>query len=182
MIFVTCPRRVPMSTRKLALVFTAILALALCAHHTRLRLRAFNRSPAIQTDPPCVQGRWKSVRASLGLPPLPDRVLPSALIPAGTSSAPPHTLVLSRLAIASRFDLKRKRSLEELSSRTVVPLFFAPDALERRSISLEEFLGSSHAPLAERQQIATLKENSWRARAARLMDIRQGQSNGGGTT
>ena len=162
--------RIARSTGRFVLIFATILAIALaCAHllpTPRHRTYPYASSPAARrpTVPPPTasesptgsylraEGRWKVIRASLGLPPLSDRIRIPAT-PASAFQQPTTPLSLT----ASRFDLRRKRSIEERESRRTVPLYFAPDALEPRTISLEEFFKSSRVDVVA-DMVPTVQE------------------------
>jgi len=91
-------------------------------------------TPYSADNPPLqihIQGRWKPFRASLGLPPRASTIVSPGAI-----------------ARASRFNLKHRRAVEELASRRLAvraPLFFAPGALEERSLTLEALAESFRA-------------------------------------
>ncbi|KAJ7168297.1 hypothetical protein C8R43DRAFT_983856 [Mycena crocata] len=94
----------------IGLFLVLVILLAQSPSHSKSRLRA--------------QGRWVAVRRSLNLPPLPEHAKPS-------SNIPPLALPVN-----SRFDLKRKRALEESLSFSFADvdappqLFCASDALD----------------------------------------------------
>jgi hypothetical protein len=133
--------RIARSTGRFALIFILFLAITLtCSRLTAPQAQAEPTPPTQfeSNSPPShstnrnlrAEGRWKLVRASLGLPPVSDLI----------HIKPQNPLALP---LDSRFDLRRKRSIEEQELRTV-PLYFAPDALEPRSVmSLEDFFGPS---------------------------------------
>lgn len=107
-----------------------------------------------------IEGRWKSLRASLGLPPLLDVIsFPS------DSNFIPATLPPTR---ASRFDLKRKRSIELATQKINNPqLYFATDALKEQSVPLERMAASFRA--------IALAEKGIAIEQARTRLMRQGQ-------
>lgn len=115
-------------------------------------------------SPVQIQGRWKSVRASFGLPPLPDFVhLPAANIPS-SSGAPAH---------AARFDLRRKRSIEEALERSKPPqLRFAADALRDQSVPLHRMAAFFRAVALSEKQI-TVEQT--RARQKIHAGVQKGQ-------
>jgi hypothetical protein len=90
-----------------------------------------------------IQGRWKSIRGSLGLLPLPEFV-----------SFPQSPVIESSIFLSrtSRFDLKRKRSLEATAQKSKLPqLHFANDALVQPSVPLDQMAASFRAiALAEK--------------------------------
>lgn len=110
-----------------------------------------------------IGGRWKSVRESLGLPPLPDVV-----------SFPSNSNFIivtpsESLSRSSRFDLKRKRSIELASQISSSPLLYlAADALEEQSIPLARMAASFRA--------IALAEKGIALEQARARLLRQGQS------
>jgi hypothetical protein len=140
--------RIARSTGRFALIFILFLAITLTCSRLTLR-EPTGPAPQAQAEPTSpthlesnsppshstnrnlrAEGRWKLVRASIGLPPVSDLI----------HIKPQNPLALP---LDSRFDLRRKRSIEEQELRTV-PLYFAPDALEPRSVmSLEDFFGPS---------------------------------------
>lgn len=139
----------------LFLCFIVILILA----HLLLRLSTdclyAYRQPELR-----VEGRWKAVRYSLGLPPLPDRIK----LPHGPQapSIPPR--------ITSRFDLKNKRAAELAAP---AQLFFSPDALQEQSLTNEELLESFYAvALREKENAAEV----WRVRGPRNLRNHRPQS------
>lgn len=109
-----------------------------------------------------IEGRWKSIHASLGLPPRPG----SINIP-----FPSTPLDIPR---ASRFDLKRRRAIEDsLLSRAQVQLYFSPEALEGPSVSLEALTKSFlAAALVEKETV----EERTRERLQRERQISQRRS------
>jgi hypothetical protein len=112
-------------------IFLGVLLVLILAHLVLLLAQAQPSPPHLR-----VEGRWAAVRQSLRLPPLAAHVeLPSKLPPTRIS-----------LCVSSRFDLKRKRALEESSFSTVdnpPQLYFAADAL------LEETAAEKVQTLAE---------------------------------
>ncbi|KAF7359261.1 hypothetical protein MSAN_01268400 [Mycena sanguinolenta] len=105
-------------------VILAILLVLLLPHPIILFLA--QATAKSQTQHSSVEGRWLAVRRSLHLPPL-------AAQPKPRSYLPPLSLHIS-----SRFDLKRKRTLEESATRPFSfadvdappQLYFAADALD----------------------------------------------------
>lgn len=122
-----------------------------------------------------IEGRWKEVRASLGLPALPDIVrFPHthlARIPSPLSS-PSGSEFKSKPTRASRFDLKRKRAFEaaqsQSQSQSQTPmLHFASDALREQSVPLRQMAASFRAVALAEKGIAVEQ-----SRLARL--VKQG--------
>jgi hypothetical protein len=95
-----------------------------------------------------VQGRWKAVRASLGLPPISDHVRVAS------------NLTVVKLQRDSRFDLKRKRALEESESHTI-PLYFSPGALDKPSLTTQQLSEAFRAvALTEKQNAAEARQRA----------------------
>ncbi|KAG1736810.1 hypothetical protein EDB19DRAFT_1637548, partial [Suillus lakei] len=80
-----------------------------------------------------IEGRWKAVRASLDLPPLPDTINPSAAIP-------PPSPPLRTGKLPSRFDLRRKRAEADLQSKS--RLHLAVDVRDAPRISVQALAAS----------------------------------------
>lgn len=138
-------------------VASALFVIVLVARHlfpTKI-LSAGTAAPILSSYR--IEGRWKVVRASLGLPQLPDIIY----FPANSDH--PSRYISIR---ASRFDLKRKRSLESEKQMHKTPrLYFATDALENSSVSLERIAASfrdialvEKAATSELQRIRLMKQ------------------------
>jgi hypothetical protein len=106
-------------------LFVTVVFITL-AHHLIQTCRSFAPSPASDARLVRIQGRWKEVHASLGLPSLPDHIL--------VASDPPLVFQEPRY---SRFDLRRRRELEESESRPSL-LYFSPGALDSPSLTTEQ--------------------------------------------
>lgn len=139
------------SAQRLTLFLTLVLVIYLFARHHYSGSGSTDGESAGPEKRPLtqyhIQGQWKEIRASLGLPPLPDIIYfppsaPSQLLPS-----------LPRM---SRFDLKRKRSLENAARSTKAnQLRFTADALVDPQTSLEQMAASFRAiALAEKENIA----------------------------
>ena len=110
-----------------------------------------------------IEGRWKHIRASLGLPPLPDIIS----FPPGSNSDIP-TITQVPPTRMSRFDLKRKRSIELAAKESKhSQLHFADDAMKEQSASLEQIAASFRA--------IALAEKGIAIEQARARLVRQGQ-------
>jgi hypothetical protein len=106
-----------------------------------------------------IDGRWKAVRSSLGLPPLPDTII---------FDHPSVSIDIRVPATAARFDLKRKRA-EYVAMDERAQLHFSADALHEPSISHERLLESLHA--------ITLSEKENASEQRRASTHQQGQRN-----
>ncbi|KAF9500800.1 hypothetical protein BDN71DRAFT_1440327 [Pleurotus eryngii] len=95
-----------------------------------------------------VDGRWKTVRKSLGLP-----ILPLGQLRIAGSIQPPKTKsgvagLRYNLQLTSRFNLRHKREFEEakphlpITPPTPPALFFTEEALDEPTISYSAFLKS----------------------------------------
>ncbi|KAJ7684583.1 hypothetical protein DFH06DRAFT_1156037 [Mycena polygramma] len=105
-----------------AAIFLGVLLVLIVPHLVLL----LAQSPSSSQSHLRVKGRWAAVRHSLQLPPL-------------AAYAEPPKLPQLSLHMSSRFDLKRKRALEESTSprafaftdvATPPQLYFATDAVE----------------------------------------------------
>jgi hypothetical protein len=165
------------TARRFALPFALFLIIILARHLLPTMLKLASPAPRFQKQF-YIQGRWKPIRASLGLPPLPDidnfpqnpHLIPSV----------PST---SRM---SRFDLRRKRSIEaNAQSAKPLQLRFAADALRQPSVPLGHMAASFRAiALAEKgitmeqararlqkqgqTQDSQRRPSSWGTRAAKI--------------
>ncbi|KAJ7273117.1 hypothetical protein C8J57DRAFT_1316800 [Mycena rebaudengoi] len=126
------PHKAHHSAHAHALIFFGVLLVLLLAHLALLLVneaqsRRWAQSSGSRSSSR-VQGRWKAVRHAVGLPPVKLR-----------SKLPPLSLPMT-----SRFDLKRKRALEEsmkFSFDDMNPpaqLYFAADALDEDNVISEE--------------------------------------------
>ena len=94
-----------------------------------------------------IEGRWKAFRTSLGLPPVSDHVfVASDPVSLSSVSAAPRR--------GSRFDLRRKRALEESESSLPVPLYFSKDALEEPSLTTDQIIRAFRAVALTEKEIA----------------------------
>lgn len=92
-----------------------------------------------------IEGRWKEIHASFGLPSLPDLITFPILSNALLASSSTKT------DRKSRFDLKRKRSVEAARN---LQLFFASDIINDLGIPLQQMAASFHSvALAEKEQM-----------------------------
>lgn len=98
----------------------------------------FNRNSWNESHVVRVEGRWKGVRESFGLPALPDRVKFKSSSQAAAFALP---------ARASRFGLRYKRDLELSTHDADAPtqLFFTSDALQDTVMSYEQLSNSFHS-------------------------------------
>ncbi|KAJ7460975.1 hypothetical protein B0H11DRAFT_159190 [Mycena galericulata] len=125
------PHKVHRSLHGTAIFFGVLLVLIL-AHLVFLFAKSpsSSRSSLVRAD-----GRWVAVRRSLRLPP-----------PKSSSKTPPLSL-----GITSRFDLKRKRALEESVAFSDVDappqLYFAPDALVDDAATHEQIMDGLRAAM-----------------------------------
>lgn len=133
-------RRLAHSTFRLSIVLALVLFL-IVAHH---RLSSHGGTVATPQRPKLevsVEGRWKAVRDSLGLPPLSDQMTISSNSTKPYISPPPRRLVPES---PSRFDLKRKRSEFLAQKQKPVELYFAAD-VETPGEDSSSLLASLHA-------------------------------------
>jgi hypothetical protein len=148
------------ATRRFALPFALFLVILLARQilPTSLNLTTSTSWLKHQVH---IQGRWKSVRASLKLPPLPHVVK----FPPNISTMP--------LSLTSRFDLKHKRSLEAATQKSKPPqLYFATDALDQPSVSIDRMAASFRAVALAEKGIAMEQA---RARLQRQGQVQRGQ-------
>ncbi|KAJ7724176.1 hypothetical protein DFH07DRAFT_971289 [Mycena maculata] len=139
------PHKVHRSVHRTAIVFGVLLVLIL-AHLVFL----FAQSRHSTSHSLRAEGRWVAVRRSLHLPP-PKLTykIPSLSLPA-----------------ASRFDLKRKRALEESLSFSFADvdapsqLYFAADALLDKTVSHQQILEGFRVILAEEKENAGRKSKN----------------------
>lgn len=122
--------------RRFVLALACIFFMFLITH---LLPAALKGAPKQRTTlmPHRLGGQWKEIRASLRLPPLED----VAYFPSDPD-APlvPHT---NRM---SRFDLKRKRSMENIAQKSRLPqLHFAADVHENPGVPLQALAASFRA-------------------------------------
>ena len=125
------------TARRFALAIACIFFIFLVA---RL-LPAAQKGPVNQhtlLTPHRLRGQWKEFRASLRLPPLADVVY--------FPEDPDNPLVPHTNRMLSRFDLKRKRSMETITQKSLLPqLHFAADVRENPSVSLQALTASFRA-------------------------------------
>ncbi|KAF4564620.1 hypothetical protein EYR40_010787 [Pleurotus pulmonarius] len=144
-----------------------------------LSTTGLNLNPSQDGRPTMVDGRWKTVRKSLGLPPLP---LAQLLLPGSTQlpkSKSSITGLRYNLQLTSRFNLRQKREFEEAKPDLPIPppnpptLFFTEEALEEPTVSYAEFLkslqtaseASSQASSAKSKVKGTVQKNEWKKTA-----------------
>lgn len=143
--------------RRFVLPFALFVIIVLVRHLLPINLKLTTRTPQ-RTIQLHIQGRWKPIFASLGLPPFPHIV------------NFPQTVPLSPM---SRFDLRRKRSIEAAAQKAKPPqLHFATDALQQPSISIERIAASFRAVALAEKAIA--REQA-RARLQRQGETQIGQ-------
>ncbi|KAJ7491258.1 hypothetical protein FB451DRAFT_1389973 [Mycena latifolia] len=107
-------------------IFLGVLLVLILSHLAFLLAQSQHSRPPLRVR---AEGQWPAVRRSLGLPPLAAHVKAS-------NKLPPLAL-----RVPSRFDLKRKRALEEkepLLGDAPPQLYFAADALLDEIIIPEE--------------------------------------------
>ena len=110
------------------------------------------RAPGRSSNHAVIEGRWKAVRASLGLPPLPDTINPSAAIPPPLSPPSPS---LRTGKLTSRFDLREKRAEGALWSQS--RLHLAADARDVPRISLEALAASFRRIAAAEKEMTEMR-------------------------
>ncbi|KAJ7118760.1 hypothetical protein C8R44DRAFT_878313 [Mycena epipterygia] len=114
------PHKLHRSVHRTA-IFLGVLLVLILAHLVFLLAQSPSSSHGFQPRLRRAEGRWVDVRRSLRLPPLAAHAKPR-------SNMPPLSLPM-----ASRFDLKRKRALEEslsaANAQQPPQLYFAADAL-----------------------------------------------------
>ncbi|KIM87505.1 hypothetical protein PILCRDRAFT_815030 [Piloderma croceum F 1598] len=161
--------------RRFALPCALFLIIILARHLLPASLKLTTSTSWLQHEVH-IQGRWRPVRASLKLPPLPHIIT----FPPNSNSI--STAPLSRM---SRFDLKRKRSLEAATQKFQPPqLHFATDAVEQPRVSTDRIAASFRAvALAEKgiameqararlqrgqAQRGQMRSSSWGTRTAKI--------------
>lgn len=129
-------RRKQLSRFQVASTIALILFAALLAHQLLSKANPHHKHPRAHATHAVIEGRWKVVRAELGLPLLPDTIyLPSAAIP---PPPPPPSHRTGKLP--SRFDLRRKRAGEDLQNQS--KLHLAADARDAPRVSLKALVTS----------------------------------------
>jgi hypothetical protein len=131
-------RTTHLTARRLAFLLSVILFLVLFSRTIFPRKMGNPTSQNIIHSP--IAGRWRAVRASLGLPSLSDAIL----IPSSTPLPPSRVL--------SRFDLRKRKKSASRPVAEPVQLYFSSDALDEPRISLEQLADSFRAiALAEKE-------------------------------
>ncbi|KAJ7221732.1 hypothetical protein GGX14DRAFT_559212 [Mycena pura] len=128
------PHKIHRSVQRTAIFLALVLALILA--HLIFILLAHVQSPS-RIQPLRVEGRWTAVRRSLRLPP--------PVQPKPRSKLPP--------SVSSRFDLKRKRALQDsqLDYYDAPPqLYFAADAFTEEPFKEQE--AALAGPKTQRQK------------------------------
>ncbi|KAG1819679.1 uncharacterized protein BJ212DRAFT_1060220 [Suillus subaureus] len=133
---------------QLAIIIIVILFAAVLARQLFSKATLHDEHPRAHSPHTFIEGRWKDVRSSLGLPPLPDTIKPSAAIL--PPSIPPRTGKL-----ASRFDLRRKRAEAELRSRS--RLHLAADVKDAPRVSVQALAASFRRIAAIEKEIAEMR-------------------------
>lgn len=128
----------------IVILFAAVLARQLFSGAIRVR----DKHPRARSPHTLIEGRWKDVRASLGLPPLPDSINPSVAI------LPPATL-LRPGKLPSRFDLRRKRAEADLQSQS--KLHLAADVRDSPRVSVQALAASFRRIAAAEREIAEMR-------------------------
>lgn len=120
-----------------------------------------------------IQGRWKDITASYGLPPLSDLVNFPAAIP----QLPHHIIhkAPARRSRASRFNLRIKRSLEEAAEKSKPPeLHIVSETKSEDGVPLDRMAASFRAiALAEKQTASDQAKG--RQNRTKHAGIRKGQ-------
>jgi hypothetical protein len=129
------------TARRLAFLLSFILFLALFSRTIFPRKMPTTGRPTSQNivhSP--LDGRWRAVRASLGLPSLSGAIL----IPSSTPLPPSRVI--------SRFDLRKRKKSASRPVAEPVQLYFSSDALDEPKVSLEQLADSFRAiALAEKE-------------------------------
>ena|ERR1700691_3128239 len=150
--------------RRFALPFALFLIIILARHILPTNLKLTTRTPPLKKQLH-IQGRWKPIHASLGLPPFPHVVNFPQSVDTMSPSVPPSRM--------SRFDLKRKRTLENAAQKDKPPqLYFAADALQQPSVSIER-MASSFRTIALAEKGIAMEQA--RARLQRHGQTQRGQ-------
>lgn len=107
-------------------------------------------SPSPKPHSQVIGGCWQRVRAELGLPPLPDRLVPPKPI--------------------SRIELRKRKLFAQEDASIRAPLFLAPDALRQPSLSYQDILSifAAQAALEERSHRQS-RGSSGRSRRPKLL-------------
>ncbi|KAG0706531.1 hypothetical protein DFH29DRAFT_772926, partial [Suillus ampliporus] len=134
---------------RLAIIIILILFAAVLARQLFSKASLNNKHPRdARSHHTLIEGRWKAVRASLGLPPLPDTINSPAVIP---PSSPP--LRAGKLPL--RFDLHRKRAEADLQSQN--RLHLAADVRDAPRVSLEALAASFRRIAAAEKEMAGIR-------------------------
>ncbi|KAG2157625.1 uncharacterized protein EDB93DRAFT_803115 [Suillus bovinus] len=128
----------------IVILFAAVLARQLFRSKATLR----DEHPRARSPHTFIEGRWKDVRTSLGLPPLPDTINQSAAI------LPPSTLHRTG-KLPSRFDLRRKRAEADLQSQN--RLHLAADVRDAPRVSVQALAASFRRIAAAEKEIAEMR-------------------------
>ncbi|KAG2075871.1 hypothetical protein BDR04DRAFT_1068813 [Suillus decipiens] len=133
---------------RFAIIIIVILFAAVLARQLFSKVTLRDAHPRARSPHTLIEGRWKDVRASLGLPPLPDTINPSTaiLLP----STPPRTGKLT-----SRFDLRRKRAEADLRSQT--RLHLAADVRDAPRVSVQALAASFRRIAATEKETAEMR-------------------------
>jgi hypothetical protein len=119
------PQRVHSNRRiALAVTLTFFFILSLSRNFLGRGSLPTSKLPALAVSR--IDGRWRAVHSSLGLPVLPD------MIPVAPPPPPPPA---PRIVI-SRFDLRKRK--RDSTAKPIQQLYFTSDALEEPSLSLEQ--------------------------------------------
>ncbi|KAG1768622.1 hypothetical protein EV702DRAFT_1035541 [Suillus placidus] len=133
---------------RLAIIIIVILFTAVLARQLFSKATLRNKHPRARSPHTFIEGRWKDVRASLGLPPLPDTINPAAAIL--PPSTPPRT---GKLPL--RFDLRRKRAEADL--QTQGKLHLAADVRDAPRVSVQALSASFRRIAAAEKEIAEMR-------------------------
>ncbi|KAG1748889.1 uncharacterized protein EDB91DRAFT_820315 [Suillus paluster] len=134
---------------RLAIIIILILFAAVLARQLFSKASPHDKQPRALSHRTTIEGRWKAVRASLGLPPLPDTINPSTVI----DSPPSPPLRAGKLP--SRFDLRRKRAEADLRNQSRLQL--AADVRDAPRVSLEALAASFRRIAAVEKEMAGIR-------------------------
>jgi hypothetical protein len=133
---------------RLAIIIIVILFAAVLARQLFPGKILHNEHPRARSPHTLIEGRWKDVRASLGLPPLPDTINPSvAILPPSISLRPGK--------LPSRFDLRRKRAEADLQGQS--KLHLAADVRDSPRVSVQALAASFRRIAVAEKEIAEMR-------------------------
>ncbi|KAG2048790.1 hypothetical protein BDR06DRAFT_962252 [Suillus hirtellus] len=133
---------------RLAIIIIVILFATVLARQLFSKATLRDQHPRARSPHTLIQGRWKDVRTSLGLPPLPDIInQPAAVLPPSTSHRTGK--------LPSRFDLPRKRAEADLRSQN--RLHLATDVRDAPRVSVQALAASFRRIAAAEKEIAEMR-------------------------